>query len=77
MVANDEGRDVPQYKEIGASQHWDAVNRQLRSPSALGEGDLPLPKLVRTAILPSKLPESGECRFIQVRPFQSQDRFGR
>jgi hypothetical protein len=42
------------YKQSGAFQRRAAVNHQLRWPFARGDGDLPLPKLVRSAILASK-----------------------
>jgi SAM-dependent methyltransferase len=42
--------------QSGAFHHWAAVNHQLRWPFARGDGDLPLPKPVRSAILASKRP---------------------
>ena len=45
---------MPWYKQSGAFQRRAAVNHQLRWPFARGDGDLPLPKPVRSAILASK-----------------------
>ena len=47
---------MPWYKQSGAFQRRAAVNHQLRWPFARGDGDLPLPKPVRDAILASKRP---------------------
>ena len=47
---------MPWYKQSGAFQRRAAVNHQLRWPFARGDGDLPLPKPVRNAILASKRP---------------------
>jgi hypothetical protein len=49
-------------RQSGAFQPSMAVKRRLRSPLVCGEGDFLLPKPVRGAKLPSKLPESDECR---------------
>jgi len=58
-------------------QHLSAVNRRLRSPLACGEGDLPLLKAVRGAILAAKPPESGECRLNQIeRALEDRSRSG-
>jgi hypothetical protein len=43
-------------QQSGAFQRRAAVNHQLRWPFARGDGDLPLPKSVRNAILASKWP---------------------
>ena len=51
-----EERGLPWYKQSGAFQRRAAVNHQLRWPFARGDGDLPLPKPVRNAILASKWP---------------------
>jgi hypothetical protein len=42
--------------------HFAAIRRRLRAPFVSGYGDLPLPKPVKGAILPSKTPGSGEYR---------------
>jgi hypothetical protein len=47
---------TPWYKQSGAFQRRAAVNHQLRWPFARGDGDLPLLKPVRSAILASKRP---------------------
>jgi hypothetical protein len=57
-----EGRSVPRHRQSGTFQCWKPVNRPFRSPVACGEGELLLSKPVRSAILPAKPPESGECR---------------
>jgi hypothetical protein len=49
-------------KQSGAFQHRAAVNHQLRWPFARGDGELPLLKAGKNAILDPKPPESGECR---------------
>ena len=51
-----EERGLPWYKQSGTFQCRAAVNHQLRCPFALGDGDFPLPKPVRSAILVSKRP---------------------
>ena len=45
---------TPWYKQSSAFQRRTAVDDQLRWPFARGDGDLPLPKPVRSAILTSK-----------------------
>jgi hypothetical protein len=47
---------TPWYKQSGAFQRRAAVNHQLRWPFARGDGDLPLLKPVRSAILALKRP---------------------
>jgi hypothetical protein len=47
---------MPWYKQSGAFQRPAAVNRQPRKPFARGDGDLPLLKPMRCAILASKRP---------------------
>jgi len=42
---------MPWYKPIDAFRRWATVNHQLRWPFARGDGGLPLPKPVRSAIL--------------------------
>ena len=53
---------MPWYKQSGAFQRRAAVNHQLRWPFARGDGELPLLKAGKSAILGPKPPESGECR---------------
>jgi len=53
---------MPWYKQSGAFQRRAAVNHQLRWPFARGDGELPLLKAGKNAILDPKPPESGECR---------------
>ena len=53
---------MPWYKQSGAFQRRAAVNHQLRWPFARGDGELPLLKAGKSAILAPKPPESGECR---------------
>jgi hypothetical protein len=55
---------MPWYKQSGAFQRRAAVNHQLRWPFARGDGELPLLKADKSAILGPKTPESGECRLI-------------
>ena len=50
---------MPWYKQSGAFQHRAAVNHQLRWPFARGDGELPLLKAGKSAILGPKPPESG------------------
>ena len=61
-----ERRGMSWHSKRSTLQHLSAVNRRLRSPLACGEGDLPLLKAVRGAILAAKPPESGECRLNQI-----------
>ena len=58
---------MPWYKQSGAFQRRAAVNHQLRWPFARGDGELPLLKASKSAILGSKPPESGGCQFKLVR----------
>jgi len=51
---------MPRFKQSGAFQLWQAGNRRLRSPFARGDGELPLIKAAKGAILAAKPPESGE-----------------
>jgi hypothetical protein len=61
------------YKQSGAFQRRAAVNHQIRWPFARGDGDLPLPKPVRNAILASKPP--GIWRMtVKVPPALAKDR---
>ena len=53
---------MPWYKQSGAFQRRAAVNHQLRWPFARGDGELPLLKAGKSAILDPKPPESGKCR---------------
>lgn len=53
-------------KQIGRASASECVSRRPRSPLARGNGELPLPKPVNSAILAAKPPESGECRFIHI-----------
>jgi hypothetical protein len=55
-----------QIGRVSASEH---VSRRARSPLARGNGKLPLPKPVRSAILAAKPSESGECRLIRKEIF--------
>jgi hypothetical protein len=57
---------MPRDKQIGRVSALECVSRRPRSPLARGNGELPLPKPVRSAILAAKPPESGECRFSRV-----------
>ena len=41
---------MPPYKQGGAFQRWAAVSHRLRSPFCSDNGELPLPKPVRSAI---------------------------
>jgi hypothetical protein len=52
-VAGDEGRGVSRCRQGGACQRFGAVNRWLRSTLARDEGNMPLPKPVKRAILTS------------------------
>jgi hypothetical protein len=51
-------------KECGSAIRFH--QQPLRSPFACSEGDLPLPKSLKGAILASKPPGSGECRLQSV-----------
>jgi hypothetical protein len=42
------------------------------SPFTRGDGDLPLPKPVRSAMLASKLAQSGECRLRGEDPYEGR-----
>ena len=55
-------RREERYASVCAIQRFGAFDRPLRAPFASGYGDLPLPKPVKGAILPSKTPGSGEYR---------------
>jgi hypothetical protein len=48
--------------QITVNQHFGALDRRLRAYFSSGYGDLPLPKPVKGAMLPSKTPGSGEYR---------------
>jgi hypothetical protein len=49
----DEGRGMPECRQSGACQGFGVVNRS----------NMPLSKLVKSAILAQNRRESGECRF--------------
>jgi hypothetical protein len=53
---------MPLNKQIGRVSASECVCRRPQSPLARGNGELPLPKPVNSAILAAKPPESGECR---------------
>jgi hypothetical protein len=55
---------MPTDKQIGRVSASEYVSRRPRSPLARGNGELPLPKPVRSAILTAKPSESGECLLI-------------
>jgi hypothetical protein len=50
-------------KQIGRASALQCLSRRPQPPFARGDGYLPLPKPVRSAILATKPPVSGECRF--------------
>lgn len=52
---------MPPYKQGGAFQRWAAVSHRLRSPFCSDNGELPLPKPLRSAILTRNRRISGEC----------------
>lgn len=54
---------MPPYKQGGAFQRWAAVSHRLRSPFCSDNGELPLPKPLRSAILTRNRRISGECLF--------------
>ncbi len=49
-------------KKIGCASASECLSRRLRPSFACGDGNLPLAKLVRSAMLAAKPPVSGECR---------------
>lgn len=53
---------MSQHWHSGMFRDWDTVNRRLCSPFVHGDGDLRLPKPVRSAILASKPSARGGCR---------------
>jgi hypothetical protein len=53
---------MPRCGRSSVVQRSGSINRRLRSPFACSQGDLPLPKSLKGAILASKPPGSGECR---------------
>jgi hypothetical protein len=55
---------MPRCRPVSAGQRSSAINHQLRSPAARGDGDLPLLKAFKGAILAPKSLESGECRLM-------------
>jgi hypothetical protein len=58
---------MPPYKQGGAFQRWAAVSHRLRSPFCSDNGELPLPKPLRSAILtppPDIWRMSGQLRAI-------------
>jgi hypothetical protein len=54
---------MPPYKQGGAFQRWAAISHRLRSPFCSDNGELPLPKPLRSAILTRNRRISGECLF--------------
>ena len=52
---------MPPYKQGGAFQPWAVVSHRLRSPFCSDNGELPLPKPLRRAILTPNRRISGEC----------------
>jgi hypothetical protein len=57
---------MPLNKQIGRASASEYLSRKPRPPFARGDGDLALPKLVRSAMLAAKSLVSGECRFTAV-----------
>jgi hypothetical protein len=53
-LASDRGKVCPVGEQIQQVRRFGAVKRQLQSPLARRDGDLPLPKLFTGAILASK-----------------------
>lgn len=54
------------HRHSGMFRSWDAVNRRLCSPFVYGDGDLRLPKPVRSAILASKPSACGVMVALQL-----------
>src|SRR3954471_6718327 len=61
-ASGNQRRGMPRYRQIGRASALKRFSRRPRSPSARGDGDLPLPKPVRSAMLAAKPLLSGECR---------------
>src|SRR3954454_8239091 len=58
-------RGMPWHRQIGRGSALACLSRRSRSLFARGDGDLPLPKLVKNTMLTAKSPVSGECRVNQ------------
>ena len=58
---------MPWYKQSGAFQRRADVNHQLRLPFARGDGELPLVKARKSAILGPEPSEFGQCRLKRPR----------
>jgi len=60
---------MPWHRQIGRGSALACLSRKSRSLFARGDGDLPLPKLVKSTMLTAKSPISSECRVKQVDRF--------
>jgi hypothetical protein len=65
---------MPPYQQGGAFQRWAAVSHRLRSPFCSDNGELPLPKPLRSAILTRNRRISGECLLRSVGLAQEGER---
>ena len=65
-ASGNQGRGMPWCKQIGRASALERFSRRSRSLFARGDGDLPLPKPVRSAMLAAKLLVSGECRLVRL-----------
>jgi hypothetical protein len=54
IAAGDNGRDMPRCRQSGACHRSGTINHRFRSPLARDEGNLPVPKPIKRAILASK-----------------------